>query len=197
MISLRSAFVSPLVPVAFLLALSACQTTPTPPGIGIRDSGATKMMERAPIDIAVLPVVNTAGKGVPTSVLRGSFQQGLVARRYSPLALEYVDRNVTDAAYNPGSADNQAVLTLTIERWDTSMWETQNTLQVKLAVHIVDAARGGSEELWSGSVDQRFEFGSALDTLATQGSRIQFACDTIAAEVLEKLPLRDARRASR
>lgn len=191
MISFRSASALLFVPAAFVLAFSACNTTPTPVGIGIRGSGATKIMDRSPIDIAVVPVVNSAGKGVPTSVLRGSFQQGLVARRYSPLALEYVDRDVVNAAFTPDSTPGQAVMTISIERWDANVWETHNALHVKLQVSIADA---DSAELWSGSVDQRFEFGSALEPLATQSAKLQYACDVIAAEVLQKLPMRDAGR---
>jgi hypothetical protein len=181
----------PSLITAALLVLPACQNTPTPVGIGTRGEGAVKIMESAPIDIAVLPVVNNAGKNVPEKVLRASFQQGLVERRYSPLALEYVDRNISEASYSPGASQEQAVCTIEITRWDTSLWETHNALQVDLVVRIVDAVSGG--ELWKGSVDQRFDLGAQIENLPTETQRIQRACDILSAEVLQKLPVRVAR----
>ncbi|MDZ4773567.1 MAG: DUF4136 domain-containing protein [Planctomycetota bacterium] len=181
----------PTLLLAASLALPSCKTGPSPVGIGTRGEGATKIMERAPIDIAVLPVVNNTGKNVPASVLRASFQQGLVERRYSPLSLEYVDRNITEASYNPGASQEQAVCTIEIARWDTSLWETHNALQVNLVVRIVDATSG--QELWKGSVDQRFDLGTQIENLPTETQRIQKTCDILSTEVLQKLPPRVAR----
>lgn len=175
-----------------LLVVAACQTTPTPVGIGTRGEGATKILERSPIDIAVLPIVNNAGALVPASVLRESFQQGLVDRRYSPLALEYVDRNISEASYSPGTSQEQAVCTIQIDRWDTSLWQTHNALLAALSVTITDALNG--ETLWRGTVDQRFDLGRSIDNLPTETMRIQRACEILAAEMLQKLPLRDPRR---
>jgi hypothetical protein len=178
--------------IASLLLLStACKTTPTPVGIGTRSEGAVKIMERAPIDIAVLPVVNNAGKNVPVKLVRGSFQQGLVERHYSPLALDYVDRNITEASYKPGASQEQAVCTIEITRWDTSLWETHNALQIDLVVRIVDAVSGS--ELWKGTVNKRFDLGPEIDNLPTETQRMQRASDILAAEVLQKLPVRQVR----
>jgi hypothetical protein len=176
---------------AALVLLPACETTPTPVGIGTRGEGAVKIMEAAPIDIAVLPVVNNAGKDVPAKVLRGSFQQGLVERHYSPLALEYVDRHISEASYSPGASQEQAVCTIEIATWDMSLWEMHNALKVGLVVRIVDASSGA--ELWKGSVDQRFDLGREIENLPTETQRIQRACDILATEVLQKLPIRHAR----
>ena len=174
------------------IVLAACQNTPTPVGIGTRGEGATRIMERAPIDIAVLPVVNNAGALVPTNVLRESFQQGLVDRRYSPLSLEYVDRNVTEASYNPGSSQEQAVCTIQVDRWDTNYWKTHNALVAGLSVTITDALNG--DTLWKGTVEQRFDLGPHIENLPTETMRIQKTCEILAAEVLQKLPLREPRR---
>lgn len=189
--ALRTAFLFPACLSAVLLALPACQNTPTPVGIGTRGEGGTRILERAPLDIAVLPVVNNAGKLVPAKVLRGSFQQGLVERRYSPLALEYVDRQIREASYDPGAAQEQGVCTIQVDRWDTTLWESHDALTVSLTVRIVDAQ--GGEELWKGIVERRFDLAPVIGNLPTETQRIQHACDLLAAEVLQKLPLREAR----
>ncbi|MBL8858585.1 MAG: hypothetical protein JNL28_08785 [Planctomycetes bacterium] len=194
MISFRSALAISFLSIVSVFALGACHTTPTPVGIGIRGTNATKIMERSPIDIAVLPVVTNGDKRIPSNVLRAAIQQGLVERRYSPLALEYVDRNVTEASYTPGASQEHAVCTIQVESWDASLWDTHNVLTIAMNVKIDDAASGAN--LWTGSVNQRFEFGQAIESLPTQTQRVQRACDILAAEMLQKLPLRDSRRPS-
>jgi hypothetical protein len=190
-ISFRTTLRISSLTTALVLAVAACGTTPTPVGIGTKGEGATKIMAAAPIDIAVLPVVNNARANVPAKVLRGSFQQGLVERRYSPLSLEYVDRHITEASYNPGASQEQAVCTIEVAKWDTSLWEMHNALKVDIVVRIVDAASGN--ELWKGSVNQRFDMGHDIENLATETQRIQRACDILAEEMLQKLPLRQAK----
>ena len=138
--------------------------------------------------------VKWGDKFVPTSVLRSAIQQGLVERRYSPLSLEYVDRNITEASYSPGASQEQGVCTIAVERWDATLWDTHNVLTIAMSVKIDDAVSGAN--LWTGSVDQRFEFGREIENLPTQSQRIQRACDILTAEMLQKLPLRDARRPS-
>jgi hypothetical protein len=172
------------------LALAACQTTPPPQGIGVEAHTVPTLAEKSPIDVAIAPVRNTAGKDVPVGDLRTCFHKGLVARRYSPLALAFVDRNVVDAAYTPGASNEQAVMTIDVERWDTSIWKTHGAISTRMVVKLSDAASGA--ELWSGRVDQRFDFGRAVDHMATETARMHYACENIAASILEKLPARNA-----
>jgi len=180
-----------VLPSAALIVfgLVACQSTaPVPKGRGVDQHGLAKLVEKSPVDVAVAPIHNVAGKDVPVRDLRACFHKGLVTRRYSPLALEYVDRNVADAGYTPGASKEQAVLQIDIERWDTSLWKTNNAITVRMQVRMLDAASG--EELWSGRIDQRYDFGSTLDALPTETARIHYACDTIASEMLAALPAR-------
>jgi len=188
-IDIRS--VLPSMAAACALLLAACQaTTPPPPGIGVESHGLAKLSEKNPIDVAIAPVHNAAGKDVPAAELRMCFHKGLVARRYSPLALAYVDRNVVDAAYTPGASNEQAVMIIDIERWDTSIWKTHNAISTRMVVRMLDAA--GGQELWSGRVDQRFDFGTAIDNMPTETARMNYACESISAAILEKLPARNA-----
>jgi hypothetical protein len=172
------------------LLLAGCQSTPPPAGIGVEAKGLAKLNEKNPVDVAIAPVRNMAGKDVPAAELRTCFHKGLVARRYSPLALAFVDRNVVDAAYTPGASNEQAVMTIDIEKWDTSIWKTHNAINTRMVVRMLDASSG--QELWSGRVDQRFDFGRAVDNMPTETSRMHYACDQIAAAILEKLPARNA-----
>ncbi|MBL8862052.1 MAG: hypothetical protein JNK02_08575 [Planctomycetes bacterium] len=177
-----------------LLALAplACHSVPREPGLAVRSSDATGVLERAPIEVAVAPVVNAAGANLPAAELRAAFQRVLVERRYSPLALEYVDRRVVDAAYTPGAAEESATLQIVVESWNATLWESHSAIVARITARLVDARRPG-EILWSATADQRFDFSEVREHLATEGARIRHACDRIAAEVLARLPARTAR----
>jgi hypothetical protein len=180
----------PAAAVAFCLSFAACHTSaPVPHGRGVDQQGLAKLIEKNPVDIAVAPVKNQAGKDVPVAALRECFQKGLVTRRYSPLALAYVDRNVAEAGYKPGASKEQAVLEITVESWDTSSWSTRNAITARMQVRMLDA--DGGEELWRGRIDQRYDFGSSLEGLPTETARMHFACDTITNELLAALPARN------
>jgi hypothetical protein len=181
-----------LVLAAAFLTLAACNAVPRQPGLAVRSTEATTVLERAPMEIAVAPVINASGSALPGDELRGSFQKELVERRYSPLALEFVDRRVVDASYTPGAAEESATLRITVERWDTSLWSSHGAITARVTANLVDA-KGGGASLWSATADQRFDFLQMREHLATEGARIRYACDAIAAEVLAKLPARTAR----
>jgi hypothetical protein len=178
------------IAAACVVVAAACQSTPPPTGIGVEARNVGKLAEKNPVDIAIAPVRNTAGRDVPAAELRMCFHKGLVARRYSPLALPFVDRNVVDAAYPPGSSNEQAVMEISVEKWDTALWSTHGAISTRMNVRMLDASSG--EELWSGRVDQRFDFGRAVDAMPTEGLRMHHACESIAAAILEKLPARNA-----
>jgi hypothetical protein len=173
------------------LALAACADVPKPKGSAVRSSDPACIAEVSPLEIAVAPVVNAAGRDVPQQDLRVAFHRALVERRYSPLALEYVDRKVVDAAYTPGAAEESATMTITIEKWDASLWATHGAVTAKMSVQIVDP-KGGAV-LWSGTTDRRFDFPDVRENLSTERARIQYACNQIASEILTRLPSRTAR----
>jgi len=129
---------------------------------------------------------------VPRAELRAAFHKGLAERRYSPLALAYVDRRIVDAAFTPGAADEQAALMITIERWDTRLWSSHGAITARMVVQLVDS-RGGGEVLWNATADQRFDFPAVREHMSDEADRVRYACGQIAAELLQKLPLRTAR----
>lgn len=175
-----------------LLVLSSCQSVPRHRGVAVHSTEGGRVVEESPIEIAVAPVVNASGASLPVAALRDSFQKELIEARYSPLALDYVDRKVVDAAYTPGASNEQAALVITVETWDPSLWTTHGAITAKIVAQLIDA-KGGGEVLWSATADQRFDFPGLREHLSTETARLQYACDEIAAEVLGKLPARTAR----
>jgi hypothetical protein len=176
---------------ACALLLESCHQVPTQRGASVQTSSGIALEQKSPIDVVVAPVVNAAGTSkVPSAMLREAFQQGLVKRRYSPLALAYVDRKVTNSAYRPGTLQEQAVLRIAVERWDTSLWDVNNSVMVKAEARMLDAQNPGGADLWSGRVDRRFDFGAQRERFTSQESMLRYVCDEIAAEVLAALPAR-------
>ncbi len=170
------------------LVLAACTSVPRSRGVTVDTSGGNRVVEASPIEVAVAPVVVLSGRNVPAQELRAGFHKALVDRRYSPLSLEYVDRRVVDAAYAPGSSEEQAVLSIRVESWDTGLWTTHGAITARVTAQMI-AARGG-EVLWSGTADRRFDFPDLREHLSTERARTQYACDQIAVEILSRLPVR-------
>jgi len=180
-----------LVALAPLVALAACNSTRTLKGTDVVASEPAKLEARAPIDIAVLPVVNNSKrKGVPAKELRGAFELALIQRRYSPLASEFVDGRVVEAGYRPGALKEDAALTVTVESWDDSLWDSHTAVTVTIHASITDAA---GAELWKGQLTQRFDLGKDRESYSTDAPLRAALSNKIAGELLAALPARPAK----
>ena len=195
MISFPRRFALVSLSIVSALSFGACRNVPNVPHEGVEYSKSTQLKEKAPIEIAVAPIQNAAGSNVPVDELRASFQKSLVKRHYSPLALgfvdKFIDKKAVNAAYTPGSASEQAVLLVEIDRFDTSLWSTHSALQVKFHVKLVDVTTGS--ELWSAKLEDRLEFAHDAERFSSETSRMNWACSRIAERILEALPERQAR----
>lgn len=174
------------------LVLAACNSIPTRKGTSVEAPSNAKIESVNPTDIAVLPVENaTASKRVPAKELREALEAGLVLRRYSPLATEFVDAKTVDAAFKPGSAREDAVLRVTIEGWDDSSWISHGAIALKLSARIVDSRDGSL--LWSGKLDRRFDLGKDREHFTTEAPMRKLLCDTVVSELMSALPARTAK----
>lgn len=174
------------------LVCAACNDIPKGHGSAIHASDKQRVVEEKPMEVAVAPIVNASGASIPANELRQAFQKELIVHCYTPLALEFVDRKVVDASYTPGSAQENATLVITIEKWDASLWPTHQAITARMTASLVDT-KGSRESIWTATADQRFDFAKALQHLSTEGARVRHATDTIARELLARLPMRTAR----
>ena len=179
-----------------LLAFPSCQQL-TPMGGRTVDVITTGDLEAVgPIDIAVAPVVDLTegvqGGEIPDRILRTAFQRALLKRRYSPLSIGYVDSFVVDGAYAHGSAAEDAVLVLSIERWNDTLWEIHHALEITMEVRVVDPTAPAGSDLWKGRVERRFDKSDfpGHDGLSTDVQRFENACNSIASEILAAMPAR-------
>lgn len=189
---IRSTLRTTLLLSCAALVAAACNQIPTRKGVSVETAPNAKIESVNPTDIAVLPVENTTGsKKVPGKELREALEVGLVHRRYTPLATEYVDAQVTDAAFRPGSLREDAVLRVTIESWDDSLWASHTAVTVRLRAQIVDSKGGG--DLWSAKLERRFDLGKDRDRYSSDAPLKQLLCDAIVSELLSALPARTTR----
>jgi hypothetical protein len=170
---------------------AACYTVKSPPGATVQTVSTGKLEKKNPIEVVLAPIQNASpNENAPLDELRDAFQRELVKRRYSPLSRESVDKALVDAAYKTGSLQEEAVMRVKVERWDTSLWETHTALLVKVDVHMIDAKDPSAGDLWSGKIDHRYEFGAYREKFNSDEALLQFACRQIADEILAALPAR-------
>jgi hypothetical protein len=180
-----------LVPALSLVSLAtACNHLPSPPGDSVTTNKGSTLEQKSPIEVAVAPITDSSGNpALPRADLRSAFQTALVQRRYSPIALELVDSKVVNAAYRPGALEEQAVLLLDVQRWDTHLWDARNVIEVTIRARMVDPENPAGE-LWSGVLEERFDFGEIHDQFTTESALQRYACGQIANELMEAMPAR-------
>lgn len=169
----------------------ACHVTPDPPQRYVEVLYRGTLEEAQPNDVVVPPVQNTSGEPqVPEGVLRAAFVRTLAKRRYAPLALEYVDRQVIEASYPPGSLGEQAVLQVEVRKWDTSRFSSHAVIDVEIEAWMLDADQPGRAELWGARIARSIDL--STDTARYASARLLFesVCDDLAADLLEAMPAR-------
>lgn len=177
--------------IAVVALASGCRTVPTVPGAGVQVLYSGTLQEVRPVDVVVAPVENASGSSeVPAEALRAAFGRNLVKRRYSPLALPYVDRQVVEASYTPGSLREDAVLQIVVQRWDTSLWESKGAIDVSVEAWMLDAAQPGRAELWGGRLEERLMLQQELSSFGSQTALFDVVAERIATRILEAMPPR-------
>lgn len=188
-----------LLPVLLLalaggaLASAGCRTVPKVPGADVEVLYRGTLQEVGPVDVVVAPIGNSSGsREVPLETLREAFVDGLVLRRYSPLAIPYVDRQVVEAAYSPGSLREDAVLQIEVVSWDTSEWESSGAISVAIEAWMLDATQPGRAELWGGRLEERMVLTQEMARFATSSALFRDVCEQLATKILEAMPARPA-----
>jgi hypothetical protein len=169
----------------------SCQQLPRQTGTRVQVLERGNLETVNPNDVAVPPVVLLNERlVVPGEALRVAFQRGLVKRRYTPLALEYVDSSVVEAAYDPGRLQEDAVCQVIVYDWDTTLWDSRMALFVDLEMRMIDPENPDGPLLFSARLPGRFDFGGDAGRYANDAARLQGACDHLAEEILSVMPPR-------
>lgn len=176
--------------------LSSCGPTRPPRGLDNPNLVVGPLATVNPLDIVVLPITNNTGRdNLPVDEIRKSFHAGLVRQRYSPLSLTYVDERVVDAAYAPGTLQEQAILQVIIHEWDDTQWSSRQRLRIAGEVYLLDARNPDPRQpLWGGKVDRRVDLFQDSPGLSSTSVAISHAVQRFAGDVLASLPPRDPER---
>jgi hypothetical protein len=187
--------------VTTLVTLSACalpERVPQRRGTEVAVLEGTGLSELNPSDVAVAPVIiymleanQQLRDAVPVLGLRQAMQRALVRRRYSPLALDFVDSRVVDASYTAGSVGEQAMCEVIVHAWSERYWKTDRVLDVDVEVRMLDPmAEAESLPLWAGRMKGEVEVNSITNYRAEARLR-EDILDEIALELLARMPARD------
>lgn len=173
--------------------LAACGPTRPPRGLDNPNLIVGSLSQVNPLDIVVLPIKNTTGReGLPLAQLRQSFCSGMVRQKYSPLALDFVDARVVEAAYKPGDMQEQAILQVSINTWDDSQWHSMSRLHIEAEIYLLDSKNPDPRQpLWGGKVDRRIDLARELPTLPNLNAAMNLAIEQFTSNVLASLPPRN------
>lgn len=177
---------------ATVLLLGACQELPRHPGDRVQILEQGDLTALNPADIAVAPVEYAVdGVRAPDRMLREVVAESLVKRRYSPLALDFVDSRVIDASYRYGTVGEEAVCQIVVHEWDERLWEDGRVLRVDVELRMVDPNDPTGRALWSarypGQIDATPE-----ESHVTESALYRWAVAQVAAELAGALPARVA-----
>jgi hypothetical protein len=174
---------------------TSCNQLPPERGEHVQTVASEKLESKNPIEVVVAPVANATGDDTVPIVpaARSLPGRSSVRRRYSPLALEYVDKKVVDATYTPGSLQESAVLQVEIQGWVTRRSSRRaRRSRSRRARASSDAEDPSRAELWSGFIDHRFDFEADHDKYPAREAFQHYVCGRIADELLAALPAREA-----
>jgi len=151
-----------------------------------------------PLEVVVPPIENNTGvETIPLGDLREKFHAGLVKLRYTPLSLDYVDRNATpiEAGYQPGALGEQATLRVILTGWDDSLWRSRSRLVVDADVYLLDASNSElSKALWGGHVTRNIDLSLQAAAVSTPKAMLDRATSEFVDGVLASLPPRNPER---
>ena len=167
---------------------AGCQGLPQVPGRHVQELYRGGLESVQPADVVVAPVNDQSpGCTAPLAALRSAFQNALIKRRSSPLALDYVDRRVVEAAYTVGALQEDAVLQVTVREWDMSRWDTHGEVQVEVEAWMI-AANGA--ELWGGKLSRKLDLSNEREHFPTHVEAFTRGCTRVADELLKVMPAR-------
>lgn len=183
-----------LVPVLLAgLALTGCSSLADHPGAHVKVVHQGELEARDVTDVVIAEVINeSTAQEIPADALRAGFSKALVKRRYSPLALSYVDANAREASAGASLLGEDATLQIVVKEWDRSLWDSQGVLMVEVEAWMLDAGYAG-RELWGSRLERRYSLRQEMDVAATEAILMRQVCDQIADDLLEVMPAHAAK----
>lgn len=175
------------------LALSGCKNLADHPGAHVKVIHQGELESRQIRDVVIAKVVNeSTSQQVPVDALRAGFSKSLVKRRYSPLALAYVDDRTREASAGASLLGEDATLQVVVKEWDRSLWDSQGVLIVEVEAWMLEAGYSG-RELWGSRLERRYSLRQEMDVAATEAILMRQVCDQIADDLLEVMPAHAAK----
>jgi hypothetical protein len=183
---------SRLFAAALVSLASACNTTPVQPERPPEPRGAVeRLQELQPVDIAVAKIRDqTDVQDVPRELFRNAFVTALIERRYSPLAPDYVDANMMEAAFK-GTPPPDALLVVSVLRWNSKHLYSTGRVHAAADVVLFEGADTTGRVLWQMTLEDEIDMRTNGRLPAPSDDMIPRAVTEFAREAFRSLPMRD------
>ena len=178
-----------LIAAALTVIGSSCHELPKQPGRGVVVLQEGRLAELNPADVAVAPIEVVAGVKAPLDRLRVAIAEGLPARQYTPLSLDFIDSRVVEATYSYGAGGEEAVCQVTVYAWDERYWDTGNSIEVDIELSLIDPSAPDGPTLWTGRLTRRIDVTEYQNT-EIEAKLYEVAIEQVAHELLSALPSR-------
>ncbi len=191
---------SSILGILLAFALTACQMAP--PVVLDSDLKVTAALaELRPIDVAVLPVEDSSfDKSITPylATMRKHISAALVVQRYSPLAIDAVDRGLADASGSSvdqaflnsvaGRFEEDAVLGIRVTRWDAR--KIMQNARIEFSAEVFMIATKDQQPLWSGMVSGSIKAGGDGPSPIGESRRFESTAALFAEALIAELPER-------
>jgi len=160
-----------------------------------------------PANIAVLPVEDRTGNKSVAALLpfmRDELNRSLPYRRYSPMAVSWVDSSLRDSAPARGASlveeavlkdlagkvgqDADALLAVRINHWDDSSLLASAIVRFSAEVTLLGTKE--RKALWSGDLQGQVKAGGATPAPLDPADRARAAAAEFVAQLMQRLPRR-------
>lgn len=95
------------------------------------------------------------------------------------------------ASYAPGDLGEDAVLQVTVTRWDDRHWAVRRRVSVGIEARMIDPADPFGPPLWAGSLDREFEPGTSVGGTMLSAKAQDVIAEEIFRELLVRMPARE------
>lgn len=190
-----AAFLAPsLMSASVLLATTGCSVPqPKPQNENIRHP-YYELEDAQPAEVAVVPIRDQSKEGsFPVDTLRRALYDGLATRLYTPIDLDFVDANWTEAGFDPTALQAGGVIQVVVKKWDRSLLVSHGAILTEFTVEMLDGQRPGARPLWGHTFVRRLELASER-TQMTEQELFDHSAELLARQILAELPPRDPAR---
>lgn len=144
----------------------------------------------SPLSAALVDATVEAASGSIAGIPRDGAADGSMGPAMDPRMGDVMEAGFT-ASYAPGDLGEDAVLQITITRWDDRNWAVRRRVGVGIEAKMIDPADPFGPPLWAGRLDRDFEPGTSVGGTLIAAKAQDIIAEEIFRELLVRMPARE------